>query len=297
MWKSIAAMSLVGGAVTASTYLSEGRVAAQAVRYVGTAVVLIVAAALRGRRDRAWQLRRPVGREWMWLIAAATLGLTLYNLALVEALAHAEAPLVASIVAGVPLVLAIAAPVAARQPVATRLLVSAAAIVTGSFLVYGAGHSDVVGVTLAVSALGCECAFTLLGAPVLGRLGAVSIATHTAWIAALQLSILTLVSGDAVTIGRWDLSAGFAIAYLIGASAAAFVLWFDAVGIIGAALAGLGAGAIPITALATGIPLGVASTGPAALVGIAVVVAGIAAGLRDRATATTTRPHEAASRG
>lgn len=275
-------MSLVGGAVTASTYLADARSAAQAIRYVGTAVVLIAASGMRGRRDRAWRLRCPLGREWLWLVAAATCGLTVYNLALVEALQHAEAPLVASIVSGVPLVLALAAPLCARQPIASRLVIGAATIVAGSLLVYGTGRSDAVGVALAALALACECAFTLLGAPVLERLGAVSIATHTAWIAAVQLCILALASGDTAVTPGWDLPAIAAILYLIGASAAAFVLWFDAVKVIGSALCGLAAGAIPITALASGLPLGVASTSPLTLLGVGAVVAGIAIGLQQR---------------
>lgn len=286
MRKAIVAMSLVGGAVTASTYLAEGRTAAQAVRYIGTAIVLIVIAGLRGRHDVAWNLRRPTGREWLWLVAAASCGLTLYNLALVEALQHAETPLVASIVSGVPLVLALAAPLLARDNVSARVVVGAAAIVIGSSLVYGAGRSNLPGVVLAATALACECAFTLLAAPVLTRLGAVSIATHTAWIAALQLCVLTAITDDVVMIAEWDLAATAAIVYLVGASAAAFVLWFDAVRSIGAAVAGLAAGVIPITALATGLPLGVASTGPIALVGIGVVVIGITIGLRHRAPNT-----------
>jgi drug/metabolite transporter (DMT)-like permease len=280
--KALIAMSLVGGAVTASTYLADGRFAAQGIRYVGTAVVLVAASRIRGRRDRAWRLRRPGGREWLWLIAAATCGLTLYNLALVEALQHAETPLVASIVSGVPLVLALAAPLVVRQPIAAPVVIGAATIVTGSFLVYGTGRSDAVGVALAATALACECAFTLLGAPVLQRLGAVSIATHTAWIAAVQLCVLAAASGGAAMTAGWDLPAVGAIVYLIGASAAAFVLWFDAVGVIGSALSGLAAGAIPITALATGIPLGVASTSPMTLLGVGAVVAGIVIGLRRR---------------
>lgn len=280
MWKAAAAMSLVGGAVTASTYVSDGRTAAQAARYVGTALVLAAMARLASRRRNGWRIHRPAGREWLWLIAAATAGLTLYNLALVEALKHAEAPMVASIVSGVPLALAIAAPLAARRVIAPRLVVGAAVVVAGSFLVFGAGRSDTLGVVLAVTALACECAFTLLGVPVLERLGALSIATHTAWIAAVQLCVLAVVSGDITVMASWDQAEVVAIAYLIGASAAAFVLWFDAIGTVGAERAGLAAGVIAIAALATGVPLGAARLTSGAVIGTAVVVAGIAVGLR-----------------
>lgn len=287
--KAFVAMSLVGGAVTASTYLAEGRIAAEAVRYAATAVVLVAMARWRGRRDQNWRLRRPRGSAWLWLTAAATCGLTLYNLALVEALQHADTPLVASIVSAVPLVLAVIAPLAARQPVAGRLVVGALVVVAGSVLVYGTGRADVLGVLLALAALSGECAFTLLGAKALSSVGAVSIATHTAWIAAIQLGVLALVVDEHVA--GWDLAVVVAIAYLVLASAASFVLWFAALDVIGAALAGVAAGAIPITALITGAAVGTAHLAPANLLGIAVVVGGTAIALR-----APPRPRSATSR-
>ena len=80
------AMALVGGAVTASSYLTDApRSGAQAVRYLAAAGVL---AALHGRRP-TWRVVRPAGREWWWLLAASTAGLSVYNLAIVHALDHA----------------------------------------------------------------------------------------------------------------------------------------------------------------------------------------------------------------
>jgi drug/metabolite transporter (DMT)-like permease len=231
---------------------------------------------------RRLAVRRPVGTDWYWLVAGATAGLTLYNLALVEAVRHAEAPLVASVVSGVPLVLAIAAPLAARRPIGVRLVAGAGAVVVGSAVTLGAGRSNAAGVVLAVLALGCECAFTLLGVPVLERLGPISIATHTAWIAAVQLSALAVVRRDLDALIAWDRAAVLAIGYLIAASALAFVLWFDAIGDVGSERAGLAAGVIPIAALATGVPLGIASLNTAAILGTVIVVAGVAIGLRSR---------------
>lgn len=279
-------MALVGGAVTASTYLAQDRIAAQAIRYVGTALVLVATARFRGRVDPRWRLRRPVAQEWMWLFAAATCGLTVYNLALVEALQHADTAMVASIVAGVPLALALAAPLLAGRRVERRILTGATVIVAGSLLVYGAGRSDATGVVLSATALACECAFTLLGAPVLARLGAASIATHTAWIAAVQLSLMVVLSSGFSLGSGWDRPALLSIGYLIAASAIAFVLWFDAVDRIGSAVCGLAAGAIPIAALATGLVSGAAHVDPVSLVGVVVVVAGIVAALRGPTTAT-----------
>ncbi|MCC6438658.1 MAG: DMT family transporter [Acidimicrobiales bacterium] len=283
--KAFVAMSLVGAAVTASTYLADGRITAQALRYAATAVVLLGVSRRRRRRDGAWQLRRPRGSGWLWSTAAATCGLTVYNLALVEALQRADTPLVASIVSAVPLVLAVAAPVAVRQPVAGRIVAGATIVVAGSMLIYGTGRAEATGVVLAVVALGGECAFTLFGARSLASVGAVSIATHTAWIAAAQLAVLSLLVEDGTGAG-WDLGAVAAIGYLVVASAAAFVLWFDAIDSIGPAVAGLTAGAIPIVALISGGLLGTARLTPASLAGVAIVIAGIATALRQAAPST-----------
>ncbi len=275
-------MSTVGAAVTASAYLSDGRVAAQALRYLGTAIVLVMFSRSRARRGGPWTIRRPVGCEWLWLGAAATTGLTLYNLALVEAVQHADAPLVASIVSGVPLVLAIAGPLTARRRIGGRLVIGASAVVLGSAVMLGSGRSDNVGVVLALVALAGECAFTLLSVPVLARLGPASIATHTSWIAASQLVLLGAVRGDLGAFEGWDGAAWIALAYLVTASAPAFALWFRAIGQVGADRAGLAAGVIPIAALATGVPLGVAHLDLSAVVGTGIVTCGIALGLRAR---------------
>ncbi|MEZ5217782.1 MAG: DMT family transporter [Ilumatobacteraceae bacterium] len=277
--QAFVAMSLVGGAITASTYLADGRITSQAVRYAATALVLVVVSRRRHEYDDAWRLRRPRGSGWVWLVGAATCGLTIYNLALVEALQRADTPLVASIVSAVPLVLALAAPLGLGQTVAGRVVFGAAIVVAGSVLVYGTGDASATGAGLSIVALVGECAFTLLGARVLHTVGAVSIATHTAWIAAAELAVLSVVLDGGQRTG-WDLPAVGAIGYLVAASAAAFVLWFDAIESIGPAVAGLAAGAIPVAALVTGTLLGTAILTPSSLGGVVVVVAGIAVALR-----------------
>jgi drug/metabolite transporter (DMT)-like permease len=282
------AMALVGGAVTASSYLTDApRSGAQAVRYLAAAGVL---AALHSRRP-TWQVVRPAGREWWWLIAAATAGLSAYNLAVVHALDHAEPTAVATVISGVPLALAIGAPLVAGRSVPLPLVGAAVAVVAGAALVQGGGRSDGVGIALSLVALAGESGFTLLSLPVLPRLGAFSVATHTSWIAAAQLSVLALVRDGRHALPAPDPAVVAAITYLVAASAIAFALWFLAVAEVGGDLAGLAAGIIPITAIATGLPLGVASVDAAAVGGAVLVATGLVVGLRHA------RPAPSASRG
>jgi drug/metabolite transporter (DMT)-like permease len=287
------AMALVGGAVTASTYLTGTALyGPQAVRYVATAILLVVVA----RRAPRARIVAPMRAEWWWLIAAATAGLSVYNLAVVAALEHAEPTAVATVVSGVPLVLAIGAPIVARRSFPIPLVGAAAVVVVGAGLVQGGGRSDLAGIALSLVALAGEAGFTLLSLPVLARVGAFSVATHTSWIAAAQLALLALITDGRNALSTPSRPVVAAIAYLVVASAVAFTLWFLAVGRVGGDVAGLAAGIIPVAAIVTGVPLGVATVDGGAVAGAALVVIGLVAGLR--AAASTPSPvHVTASGG
>ena len=277
MAQAIAAMAMVGGAVTASGYLTDAPLfAAQAVRYILASVVLVACGLGAPAR---FALRRPRGRQWWWLAAAATSGLTVYNLAVVRAVELAEPAVIGTVIACMPLVLAIGAPLASGRRIPPGLVGAAVVVVVGAALVQGGGRSSASGVGLSVVALAGEAGFTLLALPVLGGLGAFSVATHTAWIAALQLAVLAALDGGAADVPS-PLAASLAVAYLVAATAAAFVLWFLAVESVGGESAGLAAGVIPIAAALTGLAAGTTTVDVRVWIGVAVVVAGIAAGLR-----------------
>src|SRR5918997_2651397 len=277
MAQAMAAMAMVGGAVTASDYLTDAPLfAAQAVRYILASAVL-VGFGLRG--PARFTLRRPRGRQWWWLIATATSGLTVYNLAVVRAVEHAEPAVIGTVIACMPLVLSIGAPVVSGRRIPPGLVGAAAVVVVGATLVQGGGHSSAAGVAFSVLALAGEAGFTLLALPVLGALGAYSVATHTAWIAALQLVVLAALDGGAADVPS-PLAASLAVAYLVAATAAAFVLWFLAVESVGGESAGPPPRGIPIAAALTRLAPGTTTGGVPVWIGVAVVVAGIAVGLR-----------------
>lgn len=276
MLQALAAMAMVGGAVTASTYLTDyPHYTAQAVRYV-VATGLLVAF---GRRARSSRIRRPVGVEWWWLIASATAGLTAYNLAVLRAVGHAEPAVVGTIVACVPLVLALAALLAKRGRAPIAVFAAAVVVVVGAVTVVGGGRANVSGVAWSLVALAGEAGFTLLAVPVLARLGPFSVATHTTWIAASQLLVLAVAADRGRALMVPDIGVVLAVVCLVVLTAAAFVLWFMAIEVIGGALAGLAAGIIPVAAAVSGLVVGVTTVNARVALGTVLVACGIAGGL------------------
>jgi drug/metabolite transporter (DMT)-like permease len=272
-----AAMTCVGSSVAVSATITAAPLfTLQAVRYAVAAALLLIVARVTGRRPP-----RPRGREWLWLSGVAATGLVLFNVGVVRGVAHAEPAVIGVAVAAVPLVLALAGPLAAGRRPAAGVVAGAAVVTAGAALVSGGGHTDLVGLGWAAVVLGGEVAFTLLAVPVLPRLGAWSVALHTVGIAAAALAALgVVVDGPTAvtTLGPRELLAAAHLAVVV--TALAFVLWYTAVSRIGADRAGLFTGVVPVTAALGGVLVG--GPAPAAVVwtGIALVAAGPALGLR-----------------
>ncbi|MEO7398277.1 MAG: DMT family transporter [Ilumatobacteraceae bacterium] len=285
-----AAMAMVGGAVTASGFLTSFPLfSAQAVRYALAAILLFVVA----RRWFPSAIRRPAGREWWWLAASATAGLSGYNLAVLAAVEHAEPAAIGTVVACVPLVLALAVPLTQRRPPPLRLVGAALAVVIGAAIVQGGGRTDLAGLLWSLLALAGEAGFTLLAMPVLSRLGPFTIAFTTAWLAALELFMLAVVFDGSSSLAVPDAGVVLAVGYLVLASAGAFVLWFLAIERVGGALTGLAAGVIPIAAAVTGLMVGRTTIDLSVLGGTVVVASGIVVGI---ASTRSDRVHRAAAR-
>jgi drug/metabolite transporter (DMT)-like permease len=271
-----AAMTCVGSSVAVSTAIVDAPLfTVQAVRYAGAAVLLVLIARATGRR-----LPRPRGREWGWLGGVALTGLVLFNVGVVRGVAHAEPAVIGVAVAAVPLVLAVAGPLAAGRRPAPAVVVGAVAVTAGAALVSGGGRTDLAGLGWAAVVVGGEVAFTLLAVPVLGRLGPWAVALHTVWIAAVVLAVLGVPvdgPGAVLTLDAGDLLAAAHLAVVV--TALAFVLWYTAVARIGADRAGLFTGVVPATAAIGGVLLGGPVPAAPVWVGMALVAAGLAAGL------------------
>jgi len=270
------AQALVGGSVAVSRGLTSAPLfTAQAIRYIAASVMLVVLA-----KAARVPLVRPRGREWLYLIGIAALGLVLFNIAVVRGVAHAEPAVIAVAVACVPVVLGVVGPLLERRPPRGRVLVAAVVVTAGSALVEGTGRADAVGIGWAAVALVCEAAFTLLAVPVLPRHGAWGVSLHSVWIGAAMLAVLGVTIEGAGAAGRLTAVDWAAMAYLaVMVTAVAFILWYSTVAALGAGAVGLLTGMAPVAAALVGIATGGKVPGPAVWCGVAVVVAGLAVGL------------------
>ncbi|WP_420123057.1 EamA family transporter, partial [Nakamurella sp.] len=269
-------MALVGSSVGVSRLLADAPLfTAQAARY-GLAALLLLALGRASGRSPV----RPRGREWLWLAGVAASGLVVFNIAVVRGVEHAEPAVIAVAVAGAPVFLGVLGPLAQRHRPAGPVVTAAVVVTAGCVLVEGTGRSDGAGLGWAAVALACECGFTLLALPVLGRHGPWGVSLHAVWLGAAMFALLGLVAeGPAavttVTAGQWVASAWLAVAV----TAVAFVLWYSAVGRLGPGPAGLLTGIAPVAAAVGGAVLGGTLPGIGVWLGISVVIAGLAVGL------------------
>ncbi len=266
------AMIAVGTAVTVSDALVGYPVfTAQAMRYAVAAIVLFLAVRMTGRN-----IPMPHGRDWIWLVLLAATGQALYNVAVVNGVSHAEPAAIAVLVGLVPVVFIIAEAIRLRQRPRTSMILGVALVIAGATLVQGTGHTSTLGVAWALLALACEGAHTLLAVPVLRRLGPIGVTVHSCWIAAVQLTVVSVIVDGADAVAAPSPPVFLAIGYLaVIVTALAFVLWYFAVQRLGASTAGLFAGLIPLSAAVSGMVVGLTTISPAVLGGAVLVGTGI----------------------
>lgn len=284
-----AAMALVGASFTASAALSDYPLAGgQAVRYGVAALCLL--AVMRWRRV-ALVLPRP--RQAARLVALAATGLTGFSAFVVLATRHAEPSLVGAVVGATPVVLAATQAVRERR-LAPRTLAAAVVVTAGVALVEGLGSADPLGLALAVGALACEAAFSLLAVPLLPTLGPLRVSAYACVAAVPQLLLLGLLApGPLLAVPDGGELA--ALAYLsVVVTAVAFLLWYTGLARVGPARAGLFAGLMPVAALAASLALGVEAPTAHGVAGALVVAAGLVLGLSSsrRRAAPTSRADE-----
>lgn len=271
-------MSFVGGSVAASGVLVDAPLATgQSVRYAAAAALLVVVA-----RSARHPVPMPGLRDWPWLLGTCVFGLVLFNLALVRGAEHAEPAVMAVAVACVPVVLALAAPLAGGIRPGRRLALAAGVVTVGAVLVQGVGRTDAIGIAWALLALGCEAGFTLFALPLLKHLGPWGVSVHSTWLAAVIFGVWALAVEGPMAVTRFEGRHLAALAYLaVAVTALAFILWYGCVRAVGAGRAGLLTGLAPVVAAATGVALGAGLPSPAVWAGTAVVALGLALGFSE----------------
>jgi drug/metabolite transporter (DMT)-like permease len=271
------AMFLVGTLTAVSATIGDYPLfGGQAVRYLVAAVILLTVARLVDRRTV-----RLTGREWALLAALAGTGLVAFNVCVVAATEYASPATVGTVVAAVPIVLAVVGPLQQGRRPAPAVVLAAVVVTLGATLAAGLGSGSLAGLLLSLGALAGEVCFSLLAVPLLPRLGPVRVSAYSAALAVPMLFALGLIvdgTGLVRTPTAGELAAFGYLAAIV--TTVAFFLWYDALGRLGADRAGLFAGVIPISAVATTMALGLGRPGAADLAGAALVALGVVIGLR-----------------
>jgi drug/metabolite transporter (DMT)-like permease len=248
----------------------------QALRYALAALLL---AGVLWRRGGP----RPTPRQLGRLALLSATGLAGFNLLVIAAERSMDPASVGVVVATVPIVLAIAAPLQERRRVRPRVLLAAVVVALGAAAVQGVGGDvTVAGLAAALGALLGEAAFSLVAAPLLPSLGALGVSAWCTALAVPQLLIYGLVVDGPGGVLRMPAADEALVLLYLGAvvTAGCFVLWYTGVRLLGVERAGLLTGAMPAGALLTGALLGHAALSPGRLAGVAAVAAGLAVGMR-----------------
>ncbi len=250
----------------------------QAIRYAIAAAVLFAVLRVRGL-----PALRPTRRELVLVVLLAVVGLVAFNAFVVEATRHADPATVGTIVATVPVVLAVVTPLMEGRRPTSYVVVAAVVVATGAAVTIGLGGATLAGVLLAFGALAGEVGFSLLAIPLLPRFGAVRVAAYSA-AAAVPLFLIAGLAEDGTRLLRVPTPSEAAVlGYLaVVVTALAFFCWYDALPRLGADRAGLFSGFLPLGTIVASMVLGTGHPGLPELLGAALVIAGLLLGFRPR---------------
>jgi drug/metabolite transporter (DMT)-like permease len=252
----------------------------QVMRYL-LAVVLLVPLALL----RVPELRRiPSPGDLLRLAGIAATGLVGFNICLLAALRHADAPAVGTVVGVTPLVLAVVGPLLVGARPQPRLLLAAVIVVAGIAAVEGGGHMDAVGLGYALGTLVGEVLFSLFAVPLLDRYGPLGISAWTCVLALPMFAISAVACGEAARLRAPTLGELAALGYLgLFLTAIAFLCWYSGLHRLGAATAGMFIGLVPIASLVAAVLFDGVTPEPWRIAGALLVGVGITLGLRSPA--------------
>jgi drug/metabolite transporter (DMT)-like permease len=224
-------------------------------------------------------------REIALIVALGATGLVWFNICVVTATRYASPPMLSTIIATVPVVLAVAGPLQQGARPAGRTVLGAMVVTAGAGVATGLGNGGLAGVLWSVGALVGEACFSLLAVPLLPRLGAVRVSAYAAAVSVPMLLVAGLVAdGPERMLAVPTVDQVLALAYL-GAfvTTIGFLVWYDALGRLGADRAGLFAGVMPVASLLTTMVLERRAPHPADVAGAVLVGAGVVVGLGKRA--------------
>lgn len=279
------AMFLVGSqAAVLPTLAAYPFFGGQAIRYAVAGLILLAFASPANPTPRLSL------KEIGLLIGLAASGLVGFNLFQVAAVREASPATVGTVLAALPIVLAVVGPLLVGRRPRRRVVIAAGIVTLGAALPSGLGATSPLGLLLALAVLACEVGFALFAVPLIRRLGAVRTSAYAALTATPMLVLAGVVIDGAGLLRSPTVGELLGFAYLsIVVTVVAFVLWYTALGRIGADRAGLFAGVVPIGAMVTGLLVGTNTPAAADLAGAALVICGVVVGVSASAGRTRLR--------
>ncbi|MFC4587488.1 DMT family transporter [Sphaerisporangium corydalis] len=264
----------------------------QALRYAAGALLLLAVMRVRGLEHL-----RLSARELALVVLLAVVGLAAFNIFVIESTRYADPATVGTIVATVPIALAVIGPLMERRRPTAHLVTAAAVVACGAAVATGLGGATPLGMLLALGALACEIGFSLLAVPLLPRLGAIRVSAYATMAAVPLLMVTGLTVDGRAALRAPTMNEALALAYLaIVVTAFAFFCWYDALPRLGAERAGLFSGFLPIGAIVSSVILGTGHPGVPDLAGAALVIGGLLLGLRPRRPAPLPEPAKVVTR-
>ena len=188
-----------------------------------------------------------------------------------------------------PVVLAVAGPLAARRRPAPQVIAGAVLVAAGAAVVTGLGGTETPGLLLACGALAAEACFTLLAVPLLPAFGPLRLSAYVTGLSVPVLVALGFATGGPGAIPVPTAGEAAAIVYLaVAVGAGGFYFLCSALPRLGAEGAGLFAGLVPFGAMGAAVLLGAGTVRLADVGGALLVAAGVVAGTRGAARAEST---------
>jgi drug/metabolite transporter (DMT)-like permease len=215
------------------------------------------------------------------MLAVAAVGLAGFNAFLIAAVRETDAASVGAVVGCVPVALALLGPLLESRPLRPRVIAAAALVAVGAGVVQWSGaRPSLLALALALGALACEAAFSLVAVPLIASVGPAIVATYACLFATpLLLGASVVVDGrGALPIPTGEEAA--ALVYLaVMVTAIGFALWYASIEGLGVDRAGLFAGVMPVSALLTAAAIGASELTSVRLLGTIAVGAGVSAGV------------------
>ncbi|MFE2045987.1 DMT family transporter [Streptomyces sp. NPDC059477] len=281
---AVGAVCLVGGSVAAADRLHDfPLLGGQALRYTLATVLLLLWARLRRHT-----FVRPTRAQLTWIVPLAALGVAGYGVVLVHATSVTAPGNVGIALGAAPLVIVLVRAGATRTRPARTLTGGALCVAVGSVLAQlsttGGVQWSVRGSMWSFLALAGVASVTLLGAPPIRELGALTVTTYACALGSAMLLTAALITG-AVTgtpALRLPTTVEFsALAFLaLAVTTVVFLLWYGAVERLGPSRAGLFNGLVPFASLLALFLTGAGTATSWQLAGAALVLFGVVVSLR-----------------